>query len=485
MRDWKFGIRITKGGSYAGLLALLLSSFVLHPSSLVSAEDDAPPPKHPGMQITFLPPPMEGTLSLGIYDKKGKLVRVMAREATEKDFTIGLNGLITFWDGKDDAGKVMPAGLYSAHGYCAGAIEVEGVAFHDNDWMLDDDSPRLRKITGLSRVIGPMGELQFDAETSTGAAVQVTCDALKGRILKVDPVQSASREAAIDYGTPKPGDAPGETEQQIGGKSLAGTEKGALGFGIRKGKLFRRTDAGWEELKISTIENASAITLGESAEKDVQNLWVIDQTAQGPQVKEVELKGASTDGELKRRLVIEAGEPGPTKVASGPGEILALLEEKPGQQRIRTLRLEETTPTDSPSEKISQWKIMLSRSIFSSDTFAAVKDLLHRPDGKPFKPDPEFAVHLISNPLIKEQATTAHVSIGFNDKGSYLQSIDGLPLRRITETPGLKWTVIGREGSGKHLTIFQSDGALVEEFKARGLAAMMAFDAGEYEWTGK
>jgi hypothetical protein len=80
---------------------------------------------------------------------------------------------------------------------------------------------------------------------------------------------------------------------------------------------------------------------------------------------------------------------------------------------------------------------------------------------------------------------TAHVTVGFNEHGSFLQTTDGLPLRRITETPQLKWVVIGHEGSGKQLTIFQSDGAVVEEFKARRLAGMMAFDAGDYEWAGK
>ena len=43
---------------------------------------------------------MEGTLSLGVFTKAGKLVRILKREAsTEKDFTVGLNGLITQWDG--------------------------------------------------------------------------------------------------------------------------------------------------------------------------------------------------------------------------------------------------------------------------------------------------------------------------------------------------------------------------------------------------
>ena len=36
--------------------------------------------------------------------------------------------------------------------------------------------------------------------------------------------------------------------------------------------------------------------------------------------------------------------------------------------------------------------------------------------------------------------------------------------------------------AGKTLTLFQSDGAVVEEFRIGKLGNMMAFDAGEYEW---
>jgi hypothetical protein len=43
---------------------------------------------------------------------------------------------------------------------------------------------------------------------------------------------------------------------------------------------------------------------------------------------------------------------------------------------------------------------------------------------------------------------------------------------------------MGREG-GKAVTVFQSDGALVEEFKVLKIANTMAFDAGDYEWPGK
>ena len=59
------------------------------------------------MRISFLPPPLDGTISLGIYDAKGKLVRVLHREADINEFTIGTDALSTTWDGKNDAGRMF------------------------------------------------------------------------------------------------------------------------------------------------------------------------------------------------------------------------------------------------------------------------------------------------------------------------------------------------------------------------------------------
>jgi hypothetical protein len=471
---------------------LVATLLVLITSSLVYAQDEPPPKPPPGMRITFLPPPMDGTLSLGIYDKKGKLVRVMAREATEKDFVVGLNGLITYWDGKDDSGKIMPPGVYYARGYSVGAVNVEGVGYHGNDWITEDDSPHIRKITTLFRSVANFGGwvagFEFDAQTEAGASIGVVCDAASGKITDIRAPQATLMDPPLDYGAPKPGDKAEETERQIGGQGWRGNEKKvhAWGYGIRKGKVFYRSDAGWKELSLPSLENAIDVTQGDSDnEIEDDEIWVIDRTAQGTQVKSFEIKVSSGHAELKRRLVIEPGEPVPTQIAAGWDNVLVLLEEQPGLQRIRAFKFLQTVPGASPEDKVSEWKTTVAKSIVASDTFEAVKNLLHQADGKPFKPESEFIVNLIDNPLLKNEPTTAHVSIGFNEHGSFLQTTDGLPLRRITETPGLKWAVIGREGSGKQLTIFQSDGAVVEEFKARRLALMMAFDAGDYEWTGK
>src|ERR1041384_2763377 len=75
--------------------------------------------------LRFVPPPMEGTISLGIFDSNGKLLRVLHREAKIDIFTVEENSLSTTWDGKDDAGQDMPAGKYRARGYLVGKLKVE------------------------------------------------------------------------------------------------------------------------------------------------------------------------------------------------------------------------------------------------------------------------------------------------------------------------------------------------------------------------
>ncbi len=193
MREGKFGMRSAECGVRGALVALIYSSFALCFSSLVFAQDEPPPKALPGMRITFLPPPMEGTLSLGIYDKKGKLVRVMAREATEKDFTIGLNGLITYWDGKDDSGKVMPTGIYYARGYSVGAVDVEGVALHGNDWITDEAAPRPVRVLELKA----KADDKVDVVLRTASGTEVT-QSLDFHTQPAEPPQTGARVSVAD-----------------------------------------------------------------------------------------------------------------------------------------------------------------------------------------------------------------------------------------------------------------------------------------------
>ena len=103
------------------------------PSPSVSPEESVPlsptpeqtPPLSPArtVRISFVPPPMEGTISLGVYDEAGKLVRVLHQNAQLNDFAIGADALATRWDGKDDGHQDSPSGRYHARGYLIGPLK--------------------------------------------------------------------------------------------------------------------------------------------------------------------------------------------------------------------------------------------------------------------------------------------------------------------------------------------------------------------------
>lgn len=431
-QQWSVSSKQTLTRRVLLLLCLLLTADCLLPSPLRAQDDEPPtaPKKSGGVRITFLPPPTEGALSLGIYDRKDRLVRVLHREAREKDFAIGLNGLITHWDGKDDAGKTMPPGTYMARGYSVGGVEVEGVALHGNDWITDDDTPRFSRMTDLR------------------------ADGIEQVNVVLKTLDGAEQTRPIRFAT---------TDTGIAAPTIAAK--------IADGKVTLTEGEATRDFPLAEGEAAVDASIGE---RDL--LWLIVKTAEGTDVRAYTLAG-----EFLRHLGYTPDEPQPRRiVASRWSEQIVLLEDNAKMQRVRSLVREAAA---TPEE--GAWKTVLERTIWLGDTFDAVKDQLQRPGGKPFVPEKEFVVKLINNPLLKDEPTTARVNIGFNERGSFLQTTDGLPLRRITETPHLRWAVIGREGSGRLLTILQGDGAVVEEFRASKLANMMAFDAGDYEWAGK
>ncbi len=105
------------------------------PALSISPAESVPPSVAPeqtpsaspvrNVRISFVPPPLEGKISLGIYDAQGKLMRVLHHEADLNEFTIGADALVTQWDGKNDNGEDSAPGRYHAHGYLVGLLKVE------------------------------------------------------------------------------------------------------------------------------------------------------------------------------------------------------------------------------------------------------------------------------------------------------------------------------------------------------------------------
>jgi hypothetical protein len=108
------------------------------PASSISPTESVTPPSPAeqtpsaspvrSVRISFVPPPLEGKISLGIYDAQGKLVRVLHHEADLNEFKIGADALMTQWDGKNDSGEDLPPGKYHAHGYLVGPLKAEDLS---------------------------------------------------------------------------------------------------------------------------------------------------------------------------------------------------------------------------------------------------------------------------------------------------------------------------------------------------------------------
>src|SRR5688572_27781670 len=133
----------------AGLVLVAFTALSLAQES-PTPEPTQSPTSARNVRISFVPPPLDGTISLGVYDAKGKLVRVLLREADTDEFTIGQDALSKTWDGKDDAGEALPAGKYSAHGFVVGDLKIEGVGFFFDDWVTSADAPRFSRIRSLT-----------------------------------------------------------------------------------------------------------------------------------------------------------------------------------------------------------------------------------------------------------------------------------------------------------------------------------------------
>jgi len=90
--------------------------------------NETPSPPARSVRISFVPPPLEGRISLGIYDTKGKLVRVLNRQSALDQFKFGADSLVTQWDGKNDHGEDLPPGTYHARGYLVGSLKVQDIS---------------------------------------------------------------------------------------------------------------------------------------------------------------------------------------------------------------------------------------------------------------------------------------------------------------------------------------------------------------------
>jgi hypothetical protein len=400
---------------------LLLALAVTTPGQESPAPEPKPSPVERSVRLSFLPPPLDGTISLGIYDAKGKLVRVLQREADINEFTIGTDALSTTWDGKDDAGGNAPAGKYTAHGFVVGDLKIEGVGLFFNDFVTDENSPRIRHLRSVRL---HDNELHLDADLPSDERTTIVLDSKQGTFLRKLPPDDATHcdEKPSPPSVVQPIDCnPGMTD----------------------------------------------------------TVWLIDNLEGGVRR---EIKQLSKTHELLRRMAIADGEPQPQAIAASTTEDrIFLVEEGPSSpvNRLRALSL-AGSKTDGTNGAVSDWKVDFEKKIIAHQNFSIEngKPIPTNPKNK--IPLEKIPVKLQSNPLLADTRVTVELAVGFDEDGSFLKAGDGLPLCSISETPGLVRALLAAHGANT-LDIFQDDGAVVEQFRVTGVEQMMSFDCGGFE----
>jgi hypothetical protein len=404
------------------LFLVLLLGFTLTARGQESVEPKpTSSPTERSVRVSFLPPPLDGTISLGIYDAKGKLVRVLHREADINEFNIGTDALSTTWDGKDDAGRNVPAGKYSAHGFVVGDLKMDGVGFFFNDFVTNDDSPRIRH---LHDVRLENNELHLDADLLGDERATIVCDPKQGAFLRKLP-----EEIVIHCDDMPP--LPNVVQALDCGPGMNGT------------------------------------------------LWLIDSLEGGTRR---EIKQLSKTHELLRRMAIAEGEPQPQAIAASTAEDrIFLVEAAPHSpvNRLRALSL-AGSKTDGANGAVSDWKTDFEKKIIEHRNFSIEngKPIPNNPNNK--IPPEKVSVKLQPNPLLADARVTVELAVGFDEDGSFLKASDGLPLCSISETPELIRGLLAAHGSSA-LDVFQDDGAVVEQFRVTGVDQMMSFECGGYE----
>ena len=404
------------------LATALAVIFLAHGTSAQESPSPSPPPSPTearSVRLSFLPPPLDGTISLGIYDAKGKLVRVLHREADINEFNIGNDSLSTTWDGKDDAGENVPAGKYSAHGFVVGDLAIEGVGFFFNDFVTSDESPRVRHLRNVRR---EDNELHLDVDLAGDEKATVVLDSKQPA-----PVRKVSLESATHCEEKSP---------------------------------------------LPNVTEAIDCAAGSN-----NTLWVIDKVEGGARR---EVKQLSRSRELLRRMAIEQNEPQPNFIAASPTEDrIFLVEESPSVNRLRALSL-AASKTEGASAAISDWKIDFEKKITEHKNFSVVdgKPVASPPSGA-MAPE-TLKVKLAPNPLLADDRITVEMAVGFDADGSFLKTTDGLPLCSISETSDLTRALLIAHGANA-IDVFQDDSAVVEQFRVSGVDQMMSFDCGGFE----
>ena len=471
----------------------------------VSSIEAAPPDTQ---EVAFAVPG-QGLITLGVFNKAGKLVRILHAMDDEEAFRIGLNGYITQWDGRDDVGQKVPAGRYFLRGYLIGDVAVEGEAFHFNDWVSSAESPVPRRIEDFAML--PAGDLVLTGRSAAGQGFCARYSSEKGFLWSREienigasgMLLAVTSRAAVTHSTQgwlafsldDASDIPlagfpvdshptalaadnecvsfsegdviktlsldGALTKMVAPapfENLAAAENAVAGS---VGGAVWLSNSGAAFAKIPVPASAASLSFGEG-----NTLWFAG-ASMDPDASPV-VAQSNFEGGILKALVPKPGDPRPVLVrASRTSDVFSILEESPGLQRLRVL-------SRNPE---GGWSIEWERSIQDATAFGFVDGQVSANDIAGLPPAP-LRFRLDENPLTAKHDEVT-LQAAFGREGVQLTTADGLPLVTVSHSPDIQRVAIQRGPAPDSLRLLQGNAAVVEEYLIQGLRHITPLTAGE------
>ena len=482
-------------------VCVVLSLSWFAPRVFAGAEEN----EETGKQLMFIPPPVEGLISLGVYDTRGKLVRVLKQAADVDSFKSGLNGLFVDWDGTDGTGKAVPTGKYFARGVLIGEdVNISGVAYHLNDWVDDTENLRVKTMSSPALL--------------SGRSLAVLCDTGHQEILIVNTTSAKPQRFPVDPGIIR--------LKSDGANLLAIYSDHTANIAVANGAVTESNAA--PNVRDADLSGSSwaIVTDREIQYKTADQKTTIALPA--PDINRCALLGTSlvvanpnaklwrTEGD--HLVPVELDEPGELlDLCAGAEDQLWLLIGNGPRTSLRQIDLAAKTSKDltlpdglpkihqlsasrsnsdllldadlnpgnrviglhfqSAKDQQSVWEKWFDRSLVPHQFFDVHAGTVVRADTK--TDSPPLLVRPENNPLENTRQPNFLLSAVADEQGVHLATSDGLPLLQISKTKGVdqvKWEPNGPTG----MKVYLSDGTAVEEYSISGLQNLYRFDAGGF-----
>ena len=468
------------------------------------------------VEIRFVPPSAQGTVSLGIYDRGGKLVRVLCDEWPIANFAAGLNGLSTEWDGNDSGGQPVAAGTYTARGFHMEDVSVEGEAFYFNNWITSEDAPRIVSVGAIgilaggdlllaARLAGDQGALlryspqnenpwvTLATEPLSAAAQNVKLAVAGGRVfvltgrklraldlatgkevagveLSADPVDVAGREdrlAVLTAGGVKIYDATNLTERSaLAAPPVKPAAVAPLGTDDvvvvgEDGSLWHGAPE-WQRLETPAASKVRALASGRG-----NTFWAVEQSADGAVAV---VQYSPEEGRLAEWIAAPAGAPVSLAAAVDADYFAAILA---GADTERTVAIRRNAANG--------WELLADKTITASGNFGLTDGKLSPAAGSV---PAAITVALRENPLDAAAPRSLELRASTFAGGSGLATVDGLPLVRVSDEAGFSRLAVIPGPTPGTAQFYQGDSACVEQYSIANLGEITALDAGAIEMEG-